>query len=345
MPGFSTLRRRLRPGSTPCVVVLLYHRIAETPSDPWQLSVRPEHFVEQLRVLENAADVISADDMVRALETGRLPRRAVVVTFDDGYADNLLTAKPLLDRVDLPATIFLASGAVDSPHEFWWDELERIFLRPGTLPSSLELEICGRPRAWSFGPDAVWSVAEWEGRCAWLATTPPQGVRQQAYFEIWSALRVLPAWTQQEVLDRLAEWSGSPRLARPSHRALTALEARQLASGNRFQIGAHTVSHPSLPAHSRQAQQEEIRASKEHVEALLGDGVRHFSYPYGDYSQETSVLVREAGFASAFTVDEGVVRHDSARWRLPRHKVEDWGADEFAKRLEAMFQAPSGGSA
>ena len=333
--------RRWRREFTPQVVVLLYHRVADTPCDPWQLSVTPERFAEHLEVVMKTADVLSADDMVQGLGTGRLPRRTIVLTFDDGYADNLFTAKPLLDRVHLSATLFLTSGAVDSPYEFWWDELERVFLQPGTLPVTLRLEINGEPRTWSLGPDAVWSVPEWERRRDWRANTPPRSARERVYYEIWDGLRALPAREQHEVLEALARWSGRPRQARPSHRALTAADVRQLASGGRFHVGAHTVTHPSLPALSREAQTEEVRVSRAQVEGLLGSTVRHFAYPYGDYSNETSDLTREEGFASAFTTDEGMIREDGNRWQLPRYKVEDWDAADFAARLDAMFEPSS----
>jgi peptidoglycan/xylan/chitin deacetylase (PgdA/CDA1 family) len=338
----STLLHRLRPGVEPPAVVLMYHRVADTPCDPWRLSVTPTNFAAQLRVLTGIAEVLSADDLVFGVETGRSSRPAVVLTFDDGYADALLTVKPLLDRFRLPATLFLPSGAVDSPREHWWDELERIFLQPGTLPATLELPIDGRLHSWSFGSDAAWDVAEWERWRRWSATEPPCTARQHAYSDIWSALRLLPAATQQDVLDGLARWSGTPREARSSHRTLTAAETRRLSSGTRFQVGAHSVTHLSLPAYSREAQEAEIRTSKKELERVLASAVRHFAYPYGDYSHETATLAREAGFSSAFTADEGPVRRDSHLWRLPRYKVENWDADVFSERLGTMLQQPAG---
>jgi peptidoglycan/xylan/chitin deacetylase (PgdA/CDA1 family) len=121
----------------------MYHRVAEVPCDPWGLCVTPRHFDEQLQVLRQHGEIISAAALGDALKSGRLPRRAFVLTFDDGYADNLLAAKPLLVKHDAPATLFLCTGALDSIFEFWWDAVERIFLHPGTLPENLELQIDG----------------------------------------------------------------------------------------------------------------------------------------------------------------------------------------------------------
>ena len=108
--------RRLRSRS----LVLLYHRVAEAQTDPWDLCVSPAHFEEHLEVL-------------RKFKRTRLdqiaPRRwrpSVSITFDDGYADNLHAAARLLKRYDTPATFFIATGYVGGSREFWWDQLARI---------------------------------------------------------------------------------------------------------------------------------------------------------------------------------------------------------------------------
>ena len=116
------------------VLVLVYHRVAKPRSDPWSLAVTPERFAEHLEVLRRHAVPLRLQQLSRALAKGAtLPGRAVVVTFDDGYADNLHNAKPLLERHDVPATIFLPSGFIGSEDGFWWDELDRLLSTPGKV--------------------------------------------------------------------------------------------------------------------------------------------------------------------------------------------------------------------
>lgn len=110
---------RLRRRGT---LVLLYHRVADLPSDPWSLAVTPRHFAEHLEVLCAMARPVP----LREAAEGRAPRRAVAVTFDDGYSDNLYAARPLLERRGVPATVFVTTGGLDDGRELWWDELERI---------------------------------------------------------------------------------------------------------------------------------------------------------------------------------------------------------------------------
>jgi peptidoglycan/xylan/chitin deacetylase (PgdA/CDA1 family) len=108
------------------IAILLYHRVARLESDPQQLAVDPERFDAQLTALRATCTPVALVDVPGLLRARRLPKRPVAVTFDDGYRDNLVTAKPLLERHGVPATVFVASGYVGSGREFWWDELERL---------------------------------------------------------------------------------------------------------------------------------------------------------------------------------------------------------------------------
>lgn len=108
------------------VAILLYHRVAELESDPLELAVTPRHFDEQLAVLRDTCTPVALADVPRLLRARKLPKRPVALTFDDGYRDNLLAAKPLLERHGVPATVFVASGYVGADREFWWDELDRL---------------------------------------------------------------------------------------------------------------------------------------------------------------------------------------------------------------------------
>src|SRR5215831_13125303 len=90
--------RELRNRFTHAPLILLYHRVSDLPSDPHLLSVTTAHFAEHLSMLRRYTCPMPLRDIVRGLRDNNVPRRAVVVTFDDGYADNLHNAKPLLGR-------------------------------------------------------------------------------------------------------------------------------------------------------------------------------------------------------------------------------------------------------
>src|SRR4051812_47294780 len=141
MRSIERLRRAVRWPRTQSegqVLILLYHRIAELHSDPWGLAVTPRRFTEHVEALQQHARAMRLQQLPQGLLKGDLPDRSVVVTFDDGYADNLHNAKPVLERYDVPATVFVTTGYIgQEKHEFWWDELDRLFLQPGVLPEKL----------------------------------------------------------------------------------------------------------------------------------------------------------------------------------------------------------------
>lgn len=113
------------------VLILGYHRLVETDHDSYQMAVRPAHFAEQMAVLRQEAYPLSLRQLEAGLQTGKLPRRAVVVTFDDGYADVLREARPVLAACDIPATAFIVAGSFGQP--FWWDELAWLVREPAAL--------------------------------------------------------------------------------------------------------------------------------------------------------------------------------------------------------------------
>ncbi len=113
LPQF--LRNRFSLGG----LILLYHRVAVAESDPHALCISPAHFEEHLALLSGRARVVPLAEIVTRLRERRSVRGLVAITFDDGYADNLTTALPLLERYAAPATFFVVSGRIP----FWWDRM------------------------------------------------------------------------------------------------------------------------------------------------------------------------------------------------------------------------------
>jgi peptidoglycan/xylan/chitin deacetylase (PgdA/CDA1 family) len=291
--------------SHPRDIVLLYHRIARISPDPWELCVTPEHFAQHLEVLRKwqrirLAQVGSAGSKVR-----------VAVTFDDGYADNLHEAAPLLEKYDTPATIFIATGYIGGNREFWWDELERLVFLSGR-PSSISCSLGGR----MFG-----STAQSHAEC---------------YYELYDQLQPLPHLMRQQVLDQMLSRSDLQTEYRATHRCLTQDELVVLASSELFEVGAHTVTHPILAAQPVRDQYAELRQSRDWLEILLGRPVTSLSYPYGGrqhYTIETVRAARDLGFSRACSVGGRDSSEMGNLHELPRVNVTDIDGDAFERLL------------
>jgi peptidoglycan/xylan/chitin deacetylase (PgdA/CDA1 family) len=265
----------------------------------------------------------------------------VAVTFDDGYADNLYNAKPLLERHGVPATVFVTTGYLDRAEEFWWDELERLLLRPGRLPDTLRLRVNGRAFRWELGEAACCSAGAYRRQRGWNVLEGDEpGPRQSCFRLLCRLLRPLPEGQRRRVLGRLRAWAGAGRAGRPTHRPLTSQEVLGLAEGGLVEVGAHTVTHPVLAARPAAEQRAEIRRSKARLEEILARPVVTFAYPYGsreDYTADTVAGVREAGFLCACSNFAGLAAADTGRFQLPRVMVMDWDGEAFARRLSELF--------
>ena len=237
----------------------------------------------------------------------------VAVTFDDGYRDVATAARPILERHDCPATVFLATGAIGSDQEFWWDRLTRIVLET-PIVADLEVRLGDGDQVWRLGRHTTRVELE------------------RAHLEVWTALRPLGEAARSAKLQELASLFGAETAGRPSHRIMSAEDVRSLAGGP-IAVGAHTVSHPSLPDLDADAQRREINDSRRQCEALTGTAPTSFAYPFGDYNETAVAMVREAGFARAVTVEPGVVGRKADPLRLPRLAVGDWDAETLLRNL------------
>ena len=343
-PSFGHLRRlasRARKRLSSRALILLYHRVAESISDPWSLAVKPAHFAEHLEVIKKRARVLSVEELVAAVAGNKLPRRAVVITFDDGYADNLLNGKPLLEKNDCPATVFVTTGFAGSDREFWWDELDRLFLQPGALPSSLRLTVGSKDYSWDLGEAARYGEAAFHTNERWRAWQKDDPCsRQLLYRSLWELMHPLPEGERQRVRDDLVSWAGADRSPRATHRALSSDELRELAEGGLIEIGCHTVTHPKLAALGLDAQRDEINRSKSRLEELLNRGIKSFAYPYGrpcDYTAGTVAAVKEAGFDSACSTSNGLVHRRSSLFELPRFQAPDVDGEVLDGMLGQWF--------
>jgi peptidoglycan/xylan/chitin deacetylase (PgdA/CDA1 family) len=323
----AAVARRL-PGRRPRALVLVYHRVGERGLDPWHLTIDPETFAGQMETLARDWSPLSLAELVEGFGRRRLPERAVAVTFDDGYADNLEVAAPILLEYGIPATLFVATGLVEAGGPPWWDELASLLLEPARLPPTLTLS-SGDGESRRIPP-----LAASEPRSA--ANAPPPweatpGTRLRAFYDIWLALRGLDAATRDAALDEIAECAGAPR---PSGRALlTREQLRELAALPGFGLGAHTLTHPALPGCPPEDARAEIAGGAEWLRARVGVDGEQFAYPFGAWTGSIARLVAELGFRAAYTTDGNAISWSASPHALPRVPADSHAPGDFPRLL------------
>ena len=267
MRGMNRLRQAGRWLSryrlAPRALILMYHRVTDLRNDPHLLSVTPQHFAEHMEVIRRQYFPIRLQHLVDALRHGRVPNRAVAITFDDGYADNLYCAKPILERYEVPATVFVTAGQVGLDRECWWDELDRLLLQPGTLPSRL-LVLNGIVSECELRESARYTEADYDRHRSWhLEWKEDPSQRQRLFRAIFKHLVTLSAEEKSTALKDLLSWSGAKPESRPSHRMLTIDDVNLLNDGDLLEVGAHTMTHPMLSSLPPTEQRNEIKHSKD----------------------------------------------------------------------------------
>jgi len=305
-------------------ILLMYHRINTVKCDPWMLSVTPEHFSEQLSILRQERDVVPLSWLVNELKRGKMPNRAAVLTFDDGYADALTNAKPLLEKHGCPATFFLATGPIRDRKGYWWDILARIILETKRLPDELTLDIRGIRHSWRSAPDQEDRTTEASANVLNAS---------ELYFALWNLLKPLRHDERGSILSTVADWAGTHADSQERDRILVPDEVRNLSEPGFVDVGAHTVTHPSLPSLDSAEQLREIEESRTVCEVLAGSLVPGFAYPFGDFDETSRSAVRATGFQFACTTAARPILLGQDLMELPRIFVGDWDAAEFDAKI------------
>jgi peptidoglycan/xylan/chitin deacetylase (PgdA/CDA1 family) len=318
-------------------VILLYHRVAALDTDPQLLAVTPAKFAAQMQVLKELARPMRLSEMVDAVRRGHDLRHTAAVTFDDGYADNLRQARPILLAAGIPATVFVATGGTDSNREFFWDELDRIFLQANRLPRQLALNDRELTYEADLNGAAEYSRQECDQFRNWNVTLAEDPTaRQRLYRELCATVHRSTIERRRVLLDQVRQWAGIGPEGRATHRMMTAEQLREIAHEGLIELGGHTVNHPLLASETIDVQHTEISRGRAALQGMTHQRICGFSYPFGgrrDYTEESVAAAKSGGFDFACSNFPGVVDRQTDPFQLPRMLVRDWDAAEFKTRL------------
>jgi peptidoglycan/xylan/chitin deacetylase (PgdA/CDA1 family) len=257
--------------------------------------------------------ITSLSNIVDHLQTKRvLPKKAIAITFDDGHADTFLNAFPVLNKYQVPATVYLATGAIDRQEPIWTELVDEMICRAGQ--PLLSFQCAGEKFSYSLK-----SMSE-KLEAAKAIKTTMKGLDDSKRVDILDKLRGLTLYEEKE--------TGNP--------VMITWEQARLMCANGFEFGAHTVNHPILSRISGEQARAEIADSKARIEEMLGARVRHFAYPNGevaDFNESHKRMLVEAGFDTACTTSYGVNSNQDDRFALSRVYVTNESVFKLGMRL------------
>jgi len=322
--GVLPLLGRLRAALRDDVRILAYHRVMEAVDpdgfrfDPELISASRDQFRDQLSIVARRYSPMRFDELVRCLEHGRrLPKRAVLITFDDGYDDNYRIAYPLLRDAGLSAMFFVSTGHLDSGRPYAYDWL--VYMLCVTTEARVvapELDI-----DWALPSD--------------LAS------RRALAARFLDRIKTLPAVEQQALIERLQrDWSLPAEAGHRDCTPMTWAQAREMHAGG-MEFGSHGVHHRMLAKLPPAEMRAELEESKRAIERELGAEAIAISYPVGGndaYDAAVMGAARELGYRLACSYLAGPeALHPASRYELRRIPVErEMSADWF----EGMLALP-----
>jgi peptidoglycan/xylan/chitin deacetylase (PgdA/CDA1 family) len=288
--------------------ILVFHRVNDE-QDPFFPSLPTAVFAARMRHIAEQYVVLTVEELADRVRRREVPRRALALTFDDGYRDALTHAAPVLARHGLPATIFLATGYIGTSEMPWYDLL-----------------------ALAFKTTARATVEVTPGQVLPLDSTAH---RLQA---LQIALRHFKRASDEDRRQTIARLIDElqPACAQRQKRLMLSWEEVDTLRGLGVSVGAHTVSHPILSRVAPDAAWREVHGSKVAIERCLGTAVRAFAYPNGgadDYNGTTVDLVGRAGFTCAVTTRRGLNSSSTPVFELRRGGPSEQHLPTYALKL------------
>ena len=288
-----------------------YHGVisADRPQERegYENTVSLREFEEQMEWLGQNFQCLGLKDAMQWLERPIGGKPALLVSFDDGYRNNLTLAAPVLKRLGIPAIFFMSTGYIGGKRLLWPLEMD------ARLEHSAGVEL------------------KLPGESASQVIQPGRDERKQLGERLRKILKGVPNQERMRYLEYLREKTvlDTAKIDRELNDFMSWEEVRQLAAMG-FDIGAHTEEHPILSRLNQQELDRELGTSKQKLEQELGAPIRAIAYPNGgkaDYTSEVIKRVKYWGYSEAFCVDEqmqkpwadGGARYEISRVIVPGH--------------------------
>lgn len=289
--------------------VFTYHRVGNLSRVD---AMSEEVFEKHLIWINRYFNPVSLSEGMKLQKQGRLPKRSVVITVDDGYLDIYDTIQPLLKKHNLTATFFISTSGLDNG-SLWDDKICAAVL-------DIDLDI----DEFSFD-NQIYSIATYNQRVACAKSI----ISKAKYKTLIERDKLI----QQLILQT----NKTPS----KNQFLSDLQVKSLFL-NGMEIGAHTVNHPILLCEDSITAKKEMLESKNRLEAIIGSQVNYLAYPNGkkgiDFNHTHEELAKECGFKGALSTDLGSINGSSKELYCLR-RLAPWDITEikFCLRLALNF--------
>lgn len=300
------------------LLVLGWHNVESTWCFPARPDTGPRGLARQLRILRRVANVVPLAAALADLSAGRpLPPRAVAITFDDGYRDNLTLAAPLLRELELPATCFLVPGFLGRTTRAWWEELASAV-------------------ASARAPEIIW-----EGRAHHLRTPAERDAATRALSD---GLKAKDRAAREATVDGLIGLLDPTRNYSVDEHFMDWDEALKLRE--HMEIGSHSLHHAILSQESVERQVTDLASARTQLQDQLGVDAPVLAYPNGtaaDYTAETVRAARQAGHTHAVTTRRGLNRVVTPPFEVRRTVMApERGSSDLRKLLRDVLFTGNG---
>jgi peptidoglycan/xylan/chitin deacetylase (PgdA/CDA1 family) len=315
--GRRLLERQRSRGRIP---ILLYHSIGEAAETGAPAScfmamgmvVEEERFEAQMDYLFHNTAVVGLDEAAENLRGGKpLPGNAVVLTFDDGFRDNVTLAAPILRRHGFRAAFFPIGSLIRGSGSPWPHGVYRLLDALQSRPFLIDIP--------GFPPTS--------GKFLGVSEKLRLARRLRPFLES------LPARDRDAAIAKLCLANGLPAdTPRCGGLFMTEADLHLLAAEGHI-IGGHSMSHRSLTGLAEAECVDELRMSGELVGGRRTPHFASFAYPYGRHNDAVRHLVRHSGFDCAVTTAEGLNGVGDDLFALRRIYVGNFGIAEFETHL------------
>ncbi len=297
------------------VVILTYHRI--TPDRDEFLrpnALTPQEFQEQIEGFAKHYEILSLDQLTQLLyEKKQLPKKAIVITLDDGFKENYQYVYPVLKKCHVPATVFLATGYIGANRTLWTHKLRYIFQQ--TRKVETEMQELGMLRLQSKDDKIK------------ARSIAAEKLKKMPDVEKEVLLEKLSNVLDVDIPDSIGDDT-----------FLSWDEVREMNSDD-IMFGAHTVNHPILTRVSLQEATLEICQSKSDIEEKTGQKVTSFAYPNGghrDFNRQIADIIKNSGFSCAVSTIPNWITPGADLYMLGRIRVNN-NQSELKLLLSGMY--------